>query len=295
VGCRELGRGSVLEVNTATLVRTARTGPLHTSLWRASADWSSRLGYSDTALADTNRAAIALLAHIRDAYQAPASPMVISGCVGPRGDGYVAGVQMTAAEAEQYHSAQIATFQHTAADMVTAITMNYADEAIGIARAAARAGMPVAISFTVETDGRLPTGQSLAGAITQVDAATGSIPAYYMINCAHPSHFAGVLADEPWAARIRGLRANASAKSHAELNESPELDSGDPLAYCTRPCASRRPRPTSIAMTSLTGGLRLSVATHTTSTLTTMELGVRAACTTSRVTPAANSGSLGIV
>lgn len=124
---------------------------------------------------------------------------------------------------------QIETFTGTAADMVTAITMNYAEEAIGIARAARQAGIPAAISFTVETDGRLPTGQTLKAAIEQADRATSSYPSYYMINCAHPTHFAPVLAEgEPWVNRIRGLRANSSVKSHAELNESVELDMGSP-------------------------------------------------------------------
>ena len=136
---------------------------------------------------------------------------------------------MSADEAQAYHREQIETFAATAADMVTAITMNYTEEAVGIARAAEAAGMPVAISFTVETDGRLPTGQPLGEAIEQVDAATAGYPAYYMINCAHPTHFEGILAaGEPWTQRIRGLRANASRKSHAELNESAELDVGDP-------------------------------------------------------------------
>jgi S-methylmethionine-dependent homocysteine/selenocysteine methylase len=137
---------------------------------------------------------------------------------------------MTEKEAEIYHDKQIRVFEDSAADMVTAITMNYVEEAIGIARAAEHAAMPAALSFTVETDGKLPTGQTLRAAIEQVDAATSSYPSYYMINCAHPTHFEHVLAEgEPWTRRIRGLRANASRKSHAELNESPELDVGNPV------------------------------------------------------------------
>jgi S-methylmethionine-dependent homocysteine/selenocysteine methylase len=136
---------------------------------------------------------------------------------------------MTQKEAEAYHDKQVRVFEDSAADMVTAITMNYVEEAIGIAQAAQRAAMPVAISFTVETDGRLPTGQSLRTALEQVDAATSSYPSYYMINCAHPTHFEHLLAEaQPWTHRLRGLRANASRKSHAELNESPELDIGNP-------------------------------------------------------------------
>jgi S-methylmethionine-dependent homocysteine/selenocysteine methylase len=217
----------------ATIARSYGVGfILESATWRANPDWGRRLGYSDAQLAEANRAAVTLLRDIRAEYATPDAPMVISGCIGPRGDGYQPSAVMTAAEAEQYHAAQIAVFRQAGADMVTAITMNYAEEAIGIARAATRAVMPVAISFTVETDGRLPTGETLGEAIERVDAATESAPAYYMINCAHPSHFEHLLAaGAPWTARIRGIRANASAKSHEELNESAELDMGDPLAF----------------------------------------------------------------
>lgn len=202
---------------------------LESATWRASADWGGKLGYAPGELAEANRAAIDLLEKIRTDTETERTPVVISGCLGPRGDGYVANKTMSEAEAENYHREQIGTFSGTPADMVTAITMNYAEEAVGIARAARGAGMPVAISFTVETDGRLPTGQTLKEAIGRVDTATSSYPAYYMINCAHPTHFERVLTGgEPWLQRIRGLRANASRKSHAELNESTELDSGNP-------------------------------------------------------------------
>ena len=166
---------------------------------------------------------------IRDGFGSNAAPVVISGCIGPQDDGYSPAKKLTAAAAQDYHATQINTFQDTAADMVTAITMTYAEEAIGLTRAATQAGLPVVISFTVETDGRLPSGQALGDAIGQVDEETGGAPAYYMINCAHPTHFDDVLDGlEPWHARIRGLRANASAKSHAELDEATELDAGDP-------------------------------------------------------------------
>jgi len=196
---------------------------LESATWRASADWGRKLGYSAAQLADANRQAIRLLEGIRREHRELS--MVISGCVGPRGDGYSPTHVMSTDEAQGYHREQIAVFSDTAADMITAITMNYAEEAIGIARAAQEAGMPVAISFTVETDGRLPTGQPLQEAIEQVDGATAMGPVYYMLNCAHPDH---LVLNKPWSRRIRGLRANASRKSHAELNESAELDIGDP-------------------------------------------------------------------
>ena len=203
---------------------------LETASWRSNPDWGNRLGYGPDDLAVVNRKLVRLLEDVRDAYQAKRTPIVISGCIGPRGDGYIPGNAMSMDEARDYHRVQVETFADTAADLVTAITMNYVEEASGIALAAKEANIPVVISFTVETDGNLPTGQSLASAITQVDDATSGYPAYFMINCAHPSHFNEVVRnDEPWAGRIRGLRANASRMSHAELNEAPELDAGNPV------------------------------------------------------------------
>ena len=203
---------------------------LESPTWRASADWGDKLGYTSGALADVNRRSIELMGALRAEFQGKRTPVVISGCVGPRGDGYDPGTVMSAEEAQAYHASQIDVFAKTEADMVTAITMTNANEAIGLTRAAQAAGMPVAISFTVETDGQLPTGQSLEAAIAEVDGATGNGPAYYMINCAHPTHFDGTLSGKgAWLSRIRGLRANASKRSHAELNEAPDLDDGDPV------------------------------------------------------------------
>lgn len=208
---------------------------LESATWRASADWGARLGYMQEALAETNRRAIRLLEEVRGEFEDQNTKIVISGCVGPRGDGYNPVHTMSEKDAEAYHSDQVETFAQTAADMVTATTMNYAEEGVGIVRAAQHARMPVAISFTVETDGRLPTGQTLKAAIEQVDAATSNYPCYYMINCAHPTHFEHVLGEgEPWVERLRGLRANASRKSHAELNESTELDVGNPTELGTQ-------------------------------------------------------------
>jgi S-methylmethionine-dependent homocysteine/selenocysteine methylase len=202
---------------------------LESATWRANADWGARLGYSSDALADANSRAIRLLEDIRNEYETDKTPVVISACLGPRGDGYVSDRSMSEQQAEIYHQVQIETFAGSAADMICAMTMNYVEEALGIVRAAQHMNMPVAISFTVEIDGRLPSGQSLKAALKQVDEATSAYPCYYMINCANPTHFEPVIAEGGlWLDRIRGIRANASHKSHAELNESPDLDSGDP-------------------------------------------------------------------
>lgn len=202
---------------------------LESVTWRASSDWGRLMGYSDTALDAINHQSIEMLEALRAELETENSPMVISACVGPRGDGYSADDFMSAEQAHDYHATQIKSFAASAADMVTAMTMTYAEEAIGIVRAANDELMPVVISFTVETDGHLPSGQSLTDAIEQVDTETDTPPAYYMINCAHPEHFENTLTgDDKSLHRIHGIRANASNKSHAELDECEQLDDGDP-------------------------------------------------------------------
>jgi homocysteine S-methyltransferase len=216
----------------ARLARDAGLGfVLESPTWRANIDWAGKLGYDRTRLADINRKAIEVMLEMRAEFETPRSPMVISGNIGPRGDGYRPEALMSAQEAEDYHGEQIDVFAATAADLVSGFTLNYANEAIGIARAAKAAGMPVVISLTVETDGHLPTGQSLKDAIEEIDTETGRAPAYYMINCAHPTHFDGALQNgEAWLQRVRGIRANASTRSHAELDQATDLDAGDPVA-----------------------------------------------------------------
>jgi S-methylmethionine-dependent homocysteine/selenocysteine methylase len=202
---------------------------LESVTWRGSSDWAAPLGYRPKQLEQLNREAIRMLHGLRTQYEANETPIVISGCVGPRGDAYDASDALTTNVAQHYHAEQIRIFREENADLVTAMTLTSADEAIGITRAAQAENIPVVISFTLETDGRLPNGQSLADAIEKVDSATGQGPAYFMINCAHPSHFIETLrSSHPSFARIRGIRANASCKSHAELDEATELDSGDP-------------------------------------------------------------------
>ncbi len=212
--------------------------------WRASPAWAARLGYSVSELDHLNRVAIELMEEVRNRYEDSAAPFVISGCVGPQGDGYSPDEMLAPEVAESYHETQVETFAQTSADMVTAITMTYAAEAVGIVRAASKVGLPVAISFTVGTDGRLPSGQPLGEAIDQVDQQTQHAAAYFMVNCAHPTHFEHILeGDAPWLARIRGVRANASTKSHAELDEATVLDDGDPEDLARRHLQLREALP----------------------------------------------------
>lgn len=203
---------------------------LESPTWRANPDWIHKLGYPASALTEINTKAVQLLVDLKREYEGEIDSIVLSGCIGPRGDGYAPDAMMTPEESEKYHAAQIAVFGDTPVDMVSAITMNYVEEAIGIVRAANALNLPVVISFTVETDGKLPTGMRLKDAIEQVDQSVANPPAYFMINCAHPTHFAEELQtgkNEPWTKRIRGIRANASCKSHAELDEATTLDRGD--------------------------------------------------------------------
>ena len=214
------------------LARRLRLGVvLESPTWRASPDWGAPLGYSAERLREIYLRSIHLMERFRAVLDRDGLPTVIAGDIGPRGDGYIPSAVMTATAAAEYHRPQIEAFADSEADLVSALTMNYVDEAIGVALAARSVAMPVVLSFTVETDGRLPTGETLEGAIEATDAATDSYPAYYMVNCAHPTHVLQDLSSGPWRRRIRGIRANASAKSHAELNEATALDAGDPVAF----------------------------------------------------------------
>jgi S-methylmethionine-dependent homocysteine/selenocysteine methylase len=228
----EKGRGALKAYYERYLAIAVADGAgfiLESPTWRASTDWGDKLGYTKRDLMSANRDAVIMMLSLRSAHE-KAAPIVVSGCVGPRGDGYDPGQVMSAGQAEAFHAEQVAALADGGADMIAAITMTNAPEAVGVVRAARAAGLPVAIAFTVETDGRLPTGQALEQAIEAVDDATAGAPAYYMINCAHPTHFDRTLAEGGAAlSRVRGLRANASKRSHQELNDAPDLDAGDPV------------------------------------------------------------------
>ena len=217
---------------------------LEAPTWRANPDWGVKLGYDVKRLAEVNRLAVALLQDIATANESEQTPMVVSGCIGPRGDGYDPGTLMRAEDAQAYHAWQIGVFKDAGADLVSAYTLTNINEAVGVAAAAKAADMPCALSFTLETDGKLPTGETLQEAITVVDMETGAAPAYYMINCAHPTHFNHTLEDgAEWMHRIRGLRANSSERSHAELDNAPDLDIGDPATLGEQYAALRQRFP----------------------------------------------------
>ena len=227
----EAGRAALTDYYQPYLDLGRRLGApvvVDTPTWRANLDWGARLGYDAIRLAAVNRRAVEFVREL--ATSGPGGPVehVLNGVIGPRGDGYVIGDTMSAPESAAYHGLQARAFAEAGADMMTAVTMTYVDEAIGVVRAAGSVGLPVVISFTVETDGVLPSGEPLGDAITRVDDVTDAAPAYFMVNCAHPAHFAAQLSTGAgWLPRVKAIRANASRCSHAELDEATELDRGD--------------------------------------------------------------------
>jgi S-methylmethionine-dependent homocysteine/selenocysteine methylase len=195
---------------------------LETPTWRANPDWGRALGYDARALDRANRRAVELVREATTA--AEVVDRLVSGCVGPRGDGYRAAGH-DADKAAEYHSPQARSLAAAGVDLVHAMTMTTAAEAVGVVRAARSAGVPVAVSFTVETDGRLPDGGTLADAITAMEATD---PAdFYGVNCAHPLHLLAALDGGAWQEQLEFFRPNASVLSHAELDEAEELDAGD--------------------------------------------------------------------
>ena len=215
------------------MAESARTGfVLDTNTWRGCTHWGPRLNRSKADMLRLSRDAVVVAKEIRDAWRSRVSPIVVNGVIGPAGDGYAPGRVPNVEEAGRMHRPQIETLAQAGVDMISAITMTNSGEAIAIAEVATEAQLPVVISFTVETDGRLPTGEPLGDAIRSVDLATNGAPSYYMVNCAHPDHFRDVVATgKDWVSRIGGVRANASRLSHAELDFSETLDDGNPAEF----------------------------------------------------------------
>ena len=240
------GRAALDDYYRGYVEVAARAGAgllLETPTWRANTDWGARLGYDVDALQRVNRDAVTYLRGLAEAVPDGVERVLVVGAVGPRGDGYLAG-DLDADRYADYHRPQLAAFAEAGADLATAYTLTTVAEAVGIVRAGRDVGLPVAISYTVETDGRLPDGTALGDAIEQLDAATASGAAHVLVNCAHPDHVSpGIDAGAAWAARIAGLRVNSSRLSHAELDEAEELDEGDlpDLATRTRQLAGSLP------------------------------------------------------
>jgi len=200
---------------------------LDSQTWKAHMHWAADLGEDDAFLQKANEESIAFIAGLRQEFSGNKLPIVLNAPIGPQGDAYAPEAEVAAEQAEEYHSKQLGWLAATDVDMISALTFTQSDEAIGAVRAAKNVGLPVVVSFTVETDARLPNGQPLGEAISAVDEATNSSAAYFMVNCAHPDHFFHVLDGSDWTRRIRGLRCNASRLSHAELDECEVLDAGD--------------------------------------------------------------------
>ncbi len=206
-------------------------------VWRASPDYVVKLGYARDAVARLNAVAVERMRGFVERWRSDRgvapddAPIVLMGELGPRGDGYRIqdGAPISPDYAQAYHAYQMGALAVAGADMVGALTMTSAGETIGIVRSARDRNLPILVSPTLETDGTLPDGSSLRSFVDEVDQATDGYPLGYMVNCAHPTHLAPALVSGgPWLDRFVGFRANASCKSHAELDASTELDAGNP-------------------------------------------------------------------
>ncbi|MDX2274422.1 MAG: homocysteine S-methyltransferase family protein [Hyphomonadaceae bacterium] len=200
--------------------------------YRASPDWASKLGYSREGLADAQFRCIGFLREAAEPFEGQIPDIKIVGCVGPRGDAYSLNRTITAEEAEDYHAVQIETLKRAGVDLISAMTFNNIEEAVGVARAAAKANMPLTVSFTLDSTHRLKSGPSLKQAIEQTDARAGDArPAFYGVNCSHPVEFEPALEPGDWIKRVRSLRPNASAKEKVELCKIGHLEDGDPVEF----------------------------------------------------------------
>jgi S-methylmethionine-dependent homocysteine/selenocysteine methylase len=208
----------------AAVARAAGHGLLlETPTWRANPDWADKIGYDAVALDRANHEAVALARRAQQ--RAGVDRCLVAGVHGPRGDGYVSGAAPDPDEAADYHAVQARSFAAAGVDLVHAMTLTTAEEAVGVVRAARSAGLPVAVSFTVETDGTLPDGTPLGTAVERVDALAD--PDWFGINCAHPTHMTQAFDGGEWQARIGAVRPNASTLTHEELDVMEELDEGD--------------------------------------------------------------------
>lgn len=229
---------------------------LETPTWRANPDHAGLLGYDAAELDRINQQSVGFLHDLAQARAGELAGWEVGGVLGPRGDGYATAGPVDPDAAADYHRPQLASFAAAGAGRATALTLTEVGEAIGIGRAAADVGLPVALGFTVETDGRLPDGTTLASAVEQVDRVVP--PAYFVINCAHPSHVLAGLEEGPWRERVGGLRVNASTMSHAELDESETLDDGDPVQLA----ADQRPLLEAFSEVEVLGGCCGTDARH---------------------------------
>src|SRR5215207_5210671 len=198
--------------------------------YRASPDWASLLGYSSEALAEMQMRAIDFLRELARPYQGQVPALMYAGIVGPRGDAYETNQTITAEEAEEYHSEQLANLARAGVDLVEAMTFNSVPEVIGLSRAAARVGLPLSVSFTLDNSTRrLVSGPTLKDAIETIDAQTGDDrPAFYGINCSHPLEFIPAIETGNWFERVRCLRPNAAMMDKISLCTLGHLEMGDP-------------------------------------------------------------------
>jgi S-methylmethionine-dependent homocysteine/selenocysteine methylase len=155
--------------------------------------------------------------------------IVIDGVVGPLRDAYEDSsdeVSIDSARAVYRH--QIRTLVEEGVEIISLMTVTNLNEAIAVIEVAKEMNIPVAVSFSLESDGKLLSGLSLENAIQTVDEATDGYTTYFGINCVHPTRILQPLEnmDLEVRQRIGLIRGNASLKTHEELDNSDTLDRG---------------------------------------------------------------------
>lgn len=197
--------------------------------YRASPDWAEKLGYSPAGLREMQQKCIDFLRDVSHPYASQLPDLAIAGCVGPRGDAYALNRDIKAADAEGYHMTQMTTLKDCGVDLIWAATINNVPEAVGLSRAAAAVGLPVNLSFTLDSSHKLKSGPSLKEAIEATDAeAADARPDSYGINCSHPMEFEPALDPGDWTRRIRSLRPNAAKMDKVSLCKLGHIEEGDP-------------------------------------------------------------------
>ncbi len=206
-----------------------------TPTWRANTERVSRSPFAGLPV---NRDGVAYMTALRAGYGGDASPILIGGQIGPKGDAYSPQEAPGADDAEAFHRPQIEELADAGVDLLIAQTLPAADEALGIARVMARTGVPYVLSYVVRQNGTLLDGTALDEAVRRIDDAVERPALHHAVNCVHGSVFAAAMTatqarDAHAARRISGLSANTSAKTPEELDGLVELDTEAPEDFGT--------------------------------------------------------------
>ena len=199
-----------------------------TPTWRANPERLGLAGFDD--VRGVHKECFDFISSMRGEYGDYASNAPIGGLMSCRGDAYRPEEALGIDEAEVFHSEQVDAFARTGVDFIMASTLPARTEAIGIAKAMARSGLPYVPSFIVRPDATLLDGTPLDDVIVEIDDTVDPAPVFYMMNCIHPDVYLSVypmLDGEHVKRRMLGLQANTSLMRPEELDKLDRLDTAD--------------------------------------------------------------------